>query len=81
MLRGSGRMKVDDEIVELEEWDAVRVPPGTWRGYGPGRRASRSSSSARPIGAAPRADVDGQRDWWAGERSGSLDRSAASGGR
>ena len=33
VVRGSGRMKVDDEIVELEEWDAVRVPPGTWRGY------------------------------------------------
>ena len=33
VLRGSGRMKLDDEIVELEEWDAVRVPPGTWRGY------------------------------------------------
>jgi uncharacterized cupin superfamily protein len=30
VLRGSGRMKVDDEIVELKEWDAVRVPPGTW---------------------------------------------------
>ena len=26
-------MKLDDEIVELKEWDAVRVPPGTWRGY------------------------------------------------
>src|ERR671937_3039302 len=33
VVRGSGRMKVDDEIVELKEWDAVRVPPGTWRGY------------------------------------------------
>ena len=33
VLRGSGRMKLDDEIVELKEWDAVRVPPGTWRGY------------------------------------------------
>src|ERR687883_533867 len=33
VLRGGGRMKVDDEIVELKEWDAVRVPPGTWRGY------------------------------------------------
>ena len=33
VVRGSGRMKLDDEIVELEEWDAVRVPPGTWRGY------------------------------------------------
>jgi hypothetical protein len=34
VVRGSGRMKVDDEIVELKEWDAVRVPPGTWRGIG-----------------------------------------------
>src|SRR5947208_16341341 len=33
VVRGGGRMKVDDEIVELEEWDAVRVPPGTCRGY------------------------------------------------
>ena len=32
-VRGSRQMKVDDEIVELKEWDAVRVPPGTWRGY------------------------------------------------
>src|SRR4051812_50149061 len=33
VVRGSGRIKLDDEIVELKEWDAVRVPPGTWRGY------------------------------------------------
>ena len=32
-VRGSGRMKIDDQIVELEQWDAVRVAPGTWRGY------------------------------------------------
>ena len=55
VLRGSGRMKLDDEIVELKEWDAVRVPPGTWRGYEAGPRASRSSSSARPISARLRA--------------------------
>src|SRR4051794_20639675 len=33
VVRGSGRMKVDDEVLDLEEWDAVRVPPGAWRGY------------------------------------------------
>ena len=51
VLRGSGRMKLDDEIVELKEWDAVRIPPGTWRGYEAGPRASRSSSLALPISA------------------------------
>jgi uncharacterized cupin superfamily protein len=29
VLSGSGRMKLDDEIVELKQWDAVRVSPGT----------------------------------------------------
>ena len=29
VARGSGRMKLDDEIVEVKEWDVVRVPPGT----------------------------------------------------
>ena len=37
VVRGSGRMKLDDEIVELNEWDAVRVPPGTWREAGADR--------------------------------------------
>ena len=26
VLSGGGRVKVDDEIVELEQWDAIRVP-------------------------------------------------------
>jgi hypothetical protein len=30
---GTIELRGDDEIVELEGWDAVRVPPGTWRGY------------------------------------------------
>jgi hypothetical protein len=55
VLRGSGRMKVDDEIVELKEWDAVRVPPGRGEATRPDQRASRSSSSARPILATIRA--------------------------
>ena len=45
VVRGSGRMKLDDEIVELKEWDVVRVRPGTWRGY-EGRRGG----SARLVG-------------------------------
>jgi quercetin dioxygenase-like cupin family protein len=55
VVRGSGRMKVDNEVVELAEWDAVRVPPGVWRGYEADRRASRASSSARQISARIRA--------------------------
>lgn len=31
VARGSGRIKVEDEIVELAEWDAVRVDKDTMR--------------------------------------------------
>jgi uncharacterized cupin superfamily protein len=66
VLRGSGRMKVDDEIVELKERDAVRVPPGAWRGYEAGPLGLEILVIGAPnLGAAPREDVDGRRDWWA----------------
>ena len=66
VLRGSGRMKVDDEIVELEEWDAVRVPPGMWRGYEAGPEGLELLVIGAPnLGENPRDDVEGTRDWWA----------------
>src|ERR671933_231760 len=65
VLRGSGRMKLDDEIVELEEWDAVRVPPGTWRGYEAGSEGLEIIVIGAPsLGDARREDVEGRREWW-----------------
>ena len=63
VLRGSGRMKLDDEIVELKEWDAVRVPPryvARLRGRARGprdprhRRAQPRRGSARRRGRSTR---------------------------
>ena len=66
VLRGSGRMKVDDEIIDLEEWDAVRVPHGAWRGYEAGPEGLEILVVGAPnLGEDPRGDVDGERDWWA----------------
>jgi hypothetical protein len=60
-------MKVDDEIVDLKEWDAVRVPPGTWRGYEAGPEGLEILVFGAPnLGEGQREDVAGQRDWWAG---------------
>jgi len=65
VVRGSGRMKVDDEIIDLREWDAVRVPPGTWRGYEAGPEGLEIFVIGAPnLGGSPREDVEGQRDWW-----------------
>ena len=67
VVRGSGRMKLDDESVEVKEWDVVRVPPGTWRGYEGGPKGLEILVFGAPnLGENPRDDVEGQRDWWAG---------------
>lgn len=33
VIGGSGRMRLDDEIVELRRWDVVRVAPEVVRGF------------------------------------------------
>ena len=65
VLRGSGRMNLDGEIIEVKEWDAVRVPPGMWRGYEAGPEGLDILVIGAPnLGEAPRDDVEGRRDWW-----------------
>jgi mannose-6-phosphate isomerase-like protein (cupin superfamily) len=67
VVGGGGRMKLDDEIVEVAEWDAVRVPPGTWRGYEAGPDGLELLVFGAPhLGEDPRGDVEGRRDWWTG---------------
>ena len=74
VVGGSGRMKLDDEIVEVKKWDVVRVPPGTWRGYEAGPRASRSSSSACPTSAITRGVT-----WRVSETGGPTERRSMDG--
>ena len=67
VVAGGGRMKLDDEIVELRKWDAVRVPPGSWRGYEAGPDGLELLVIGAPhLGDATRDDVEGRRDWWTG---------------
>jgi mannose-6-phosphate isomerase-like protein (cupin superfamily) len=62
VVGGSGRAKLDDEIVELRVWDVVRVAPSTVRAFegGPDGLELVAVGSDRPEGG------DGQRvdDWW-----------------
>jgi mannose-6-phosphate isomerase-like protein (cupin superfamily) len=67
VIRGSGRMKLDDEIIDLKVWDTVRVSPGTWRGYEAGPEGLEIFVIGAPnLGGSPRDDVEGLRDWWSG---------------
>ncbi len=66
VLRGSGRMKLDGEIVEFKEWDAIRIRSDTWRGYEAGPEGLDIIVIGAPkLGDARREAVEGQRNWWA----------------
>ena len=68
VVGGGGRMAVDDEVIELRQWDAVRVSPGYWRGYEAGPEGLELLVIGAPnLGDSPRDDVEGTRDWWADE--------------
>ncbi|HWX88548.1 MAG TPA: cupin domain-containing protein [Solirubrobacteraceae bacterium] len=61
VLAGSGRVKLDDDVVELQELDAIRVAPEVTRAF-----------EAGPLGLdllafGPRRDGDGEvlMGWWA----------------
>jgi mannose-6-phosphate isomerase-like protein (cupin superfamily) len=65
VVGGSGRFKLDGDIVDVRTWDAVRVPPGTWRGYEAGPDGLELLVVGAPrLGDDPRDDVEGMRDWW-----------------
>lgn len=63
VITGSVRVKLDDEIVELQAWDAIRIAPPTMRC----REAGPNGAEMLLVGA-PQAQGDGElvQDWWAG---------------
>lgn len=60
VLGGSGRVKLDDDVVEVEPLDAIRVAPGVIRAFeaGPG--------GLEVLAVGARHDGDGEivADWW-----------------
>jgi len=62
VLSGSGRVKLEDDIVELEPLDAVRVAPGVTRMFEAG------SEGLELLAVGPRHEGDGEviNDWWSG---------------
>lgn len=59
---GSGRMRLDDEIIELRQWDVIRVAPETVRGFegGPEGIEIIAIGSDRPEGG----DGEMIQDFW-----------------
>ena len=60
VLAGSGRVKLDDEIVDLIKLDAVRVGPGTTRQL----EAGANGLEVLIVGAHVEGDVEQVSDFW-----------------
>ncbi len=64
VVRGAGRIKVEDEIVELAEWDAIRLPKNTMRQVEAGPDGI--EYLAFGAGTDPQ-DAEMVQDWWSEE--------------
>jgi mannose-6-phosphate isomerase-like protein (cupin superfamily) len=65
ILSGGGRMKIEDEIVELTPLDAVRVSAGTWRGFEAGPDGMELVAFGARCGMGPEDnDGDMEQGWW-----------------
>lgn len=65
VVSGSARMKLDDEVVELGAWDALRVPPEVTRGLEAGPDGAEILAFGAPNNE--NADVEMVQGWWASE--------------
>ena len=62
VLRGSGRMKIDDDVVELSEGDLVRVAPGAWRCTEAGPEGMQILAAGAPTSEENDAEIE--QGWW-----------------
>ena len=60
VIAGSGRVKLDDEIVDVVELDAIRVSPRVARCF----EAGPDGLSVLAVGAHHENDGEILRDWW-----------------
>jgi mannose-6-phosphate isomerase-like protein (cupin superfamily) len=60
VLSGSGRVKVDDDVVELRQWDVIRVPAAVTRQFESGP----DGLELIAMGGAPGGDAEMIDGWW-----------------
>jgi mannose-6-phosphate isomerase-like protein (cupin superfamily) len=62
VVGGSARVKLDDEVLELDEWDAVRIPRGTMRGFEGGPQGAEVIAFGAP--SNENQDIEMVPNWW-----------------
>jgi mannose-6-phosphate isomerase-like protein (cupin superfamily) len=62
IVAGGGRVKLDDEIVDVRQWDVVRVPPQTMRNFEAGPDGLEVLAFGAPI--SDESDGEIVQGWW-----------------
>ena len=62
VVSGSARLKLDDEILDLEQWDVVRIPRETWRALEGGTNGAEVIAFGAPN--TDNKDIEMQPGWW-----------------
>lgn len=65
VVSGSARIKIEDEVLDLRQWDAVRVPAGVMRGLEAGPEGAEIVATGAPN--TQNKDVELVPRWWASE--------------
>jgi mannose-6-phosphate isomerase-like protein (cupin superfamily) len=61
---GSGRIKLEDEIVDVKQWDFIRVGPGTTRNFEAGPDGMEIVAFGAPASADAPNDAEIFPGWW-----------------
>jgi mannose-6-phosphate isomerase-like protein (cupin superfamily) len=64
VLSGSGRIKIDDDVVELRQWDAIRVPPMAMHTLEGGPEGLEYIAVGAPN--TDNKDAEMEQGWWQG---------------
>ena len=62
LVSGSARMKLDDEVVEMKTWDALRVPGETMRSFEAGSQGAEIIAVGAPN--TDNKDAEMAPGWW-----------------
>jgi mannose-6-phosphate isomerase-like protein (cupin superfamily) len=64
IVGGSGRLKLDDEIVDVRRWDVVRMPGDTMRALEAGPEGVEILAFGAPNTGPPQEDAEMEPGWW-----------------
>jgi mannose-6-phosphate isomerase-like protein (cupin superfamily) len=62
VISGSARVALDDEVVDLSQWDAIRIPSGTMRAMEAGGDGAEILAFGAPN--TDNKDAEMQPGWW-----------------